>query len=97
MTREMIGDDPFPFGIKANQAMLDTLTGYSHEQGLTLREAAAQQPKWVEPDTYIPSDSNQFKQLAREIIGSHTRVRVSSSKNHVVAQSARHVSCVGAQ
>jgi 4,5-dihydroxyphthalate decarboxylase len=38
MTREMIGDDPFPFGIKANQAMLDTLTGYSHEQGLTPRK-----------------------------------------------------------
>jgi len=38
MTRELIGDDPFPFGIKANQAMLDTITGYSHEQGLTTRK-----------------------------------------------------------
>ena len=38
MTRELIGDDPFPFGIKANQAMLDTITGYSHEQGLTPRK-----------------------------------------------------------
>jgi len=37
MTREMIGDDPFPFGIKANQTMLDTITEYSHEQGLTPR------------------------------------------------------------
>jgi 4,5-dihydroxyphthalate decarboxylase len=38
MTRELIGDDPFPFGIKANQAMLDTITGYSHDQGLTPRQ-----------------------------------------------------------
>jgi len=38
VTRELIGDDPFPFGIKANQAMLDTITGYSHEQGLTPRK-----------------------------------------------------------
>lgn len=37
-TREMIGDDPFPFGIKANQAMLDTIIGYSYEQGLTPRK-----------------------------------------------------------
>ncbi len=38
MTRALIGEDPFPFGIKANQAMLDTITGYSHEQGLTARK-----------------------------------------------------------
>jgi len=37
MTRDMIGDDPFPYGIKANQAMLDTIIGFSHEQGLTPR------------------------------------------------------------
>jgi len=37
MTRDLIGDDPFPFGIKANRAMLDTIIGYSHEQGLTPR------------------------------------------------------------
>jgi 4,5-dihydroxyphthalate decarboxylase len=38
MTREMIGDDPFPYGIKANKAMLETIVGYSHEQGLTPRQ-----------------------------------------------------------
>jgi 4,5-dihydroxyphthalate decarboxylase len=38
MTRELIGDDPFPYGIKANQAMLDTIISYSHEQGLTPRK-----------------------------------------------------------
>jgi 4,5-dihydroxyphthalate decarboxylase len=37
-TRQLIGDDPFPYGIKANQAMLDTITSYSHEQGLTPRQ-----------------------------------------------------------
>ena len=43
MTRAMIGDDPFPYGIKANQAMLDTITGYSHEQGLTPRQMKAEE------------------------------------------------------
>jgi 4,5-dihydroxyphthalate decarboxylase len=43
MTREIIGDDPFPYGIKANQAMLDTITRYSYEQGLTLREMAVEE------------------------------------------------------
>jgi 4,5-dihydroxyphthalate decarboxylase len=38
MTGEMIGDDPFPYGVKANQAMLDTIIGFSHEQGLTPRK-----------------------------------------------------------
>jgi 4,5-dihydroxyphthalate decarboxylase len=38
MTRDMIGDDPFPYGVKANRAMLDTIIGYSHEQGLTPRK-----------------------------------------------------------
>jgi 4,5-dihydroxyphthalate decarboxylase len=43
LTREIIGDDPFPYGIKANQAMLDTITGYSYEQGLTPREMAVEE------------------------------------------------------
>jgi 4,5-dihydroxyphthalate decarboxylase len=38
MTREVLGDDPFPYGIKANRTMLDTIIGYSHEQGLTPRK-----------------------------------------------------------
>jgi 4,5-dihydroxyphthalate decarboxylase len=38
MTREILGDDPFPYGIKANRAMLDTIAIYSHEQGLTPRK-----------------------------------------------------------
>jgi 4,5-dihydroxyphthalate decarboxylase len=38
MTREILGDDPFSYGIKANQAMLETIIVYSHEQGLTPRK-----------------------------------------------------------
>ncbi|HUK41855.1 MAG TPA: hypothetical protein VLX11_12440 [Candidatus Acidoferrales bacterium] len=38
MTQELVGDDPFPYGIKANTAMLETVTEYSHEQGLTPRK-----------------------------------------------------------
>jgi 4,5-dihydroxyphthalate decarboxylase len=43
MTREMIGDDPFPYGINANKAMLETIIGYSHEQGLTPRKMKAEE------------------------------------------------------
>ena len=35
MTREIIGDDPFSYGLKANRPMVDRLIDYSHEQGLT--------------------------------------------------------------
>lgn len=38
MTREIVGDDPFPYGIKDNMAMLDTIINYSYEQGLTPRK-----------------------------------------------------------
>ena len=33
-TRDILGEDPFPYGIKANRPMLETLIDYSHEQGL---------------------------------------------------------------
>jgi 4,5-dihydroxyphthalate decarboxylase len=35
MTRDILGDDPFPYGLEANRPMLETLIAYSHEQGLT--------------------------------------------------------------
>jgi 4,5-dihydroxyphthalate decarboxylase len=38
MTSEILGNDPFPYGIKANRAMLETLIDFSHEQGLTPRK-----------------------------------------------------------
>lgn len=43
MTRSILGDDPFPYGIQANQAMIDTIAGYSHEQGLTLRKMTVEE------------------------------------------------------
>jgi len=38
MTEEIFDEDPFPYGIKANAAVLDTITAYSYEQGLTPRK-----------------------------------------------------------
>ncbi len=43
MSREIIGDDPFPYGVKANGAMLDMIIGFSHEQGLTPRRMSVQE------------------------------------------------------
>jgi 4,5-dihydroxyphthalate decarboxylase len=43
MTQEMIGDDPFPYGIKANKAMLDTIVAFSYEQGLTPRKMTVEE------------------------------------------------------
>jgi 4,5-dihydroxyphthalate decarboxylase len=40
MTEETLGSDPFPYGIKTNRAMLETIIEYSHEQGLTPRKMA---------------------------------------------------------
>jgi 4,5-dihydroxyphthalate decarboxylase len=34
-TEAMFGADPFPYGVKANRKMLETLIDFSHEQGLT--------------------------------------------------------------
>ena len=34
-TREIFGADPFPYGVKPNREMLQTIIDYSHEQGLT--------------------------------------------------------------
>lgn len=38
MTEKILGEDPFPYGIKANRAVLETITAYSCEQGLTPRK-----------------------------------------------------------
>ncbi|HXV47597.1 MAG TPA: PhnD/SsuA/transferrin family substrate-binding protein [Candidatus Binatia bacterium] len=35
MTQEIFGQDPYPYGVKANRKMLETLIDFSHEQGLT--------------------------------------------------------------
>lgn len=38
MTRDTVGDAPFPYGVKANRPMLERLAEFSHEQGLTPRK-----------------------------------------------------------
>lgn len=35
MTKNILGADPFPYGLNANRPMLELLIDYSHEQGLT--------------------------------------------------------------
>jgi 4,5-dihydroxyphthalate decarboxylase len=37
-TREIFGPDPFPYGVKENKKMLETLIEYSYEQGLTTQK-----------------------------------------------------------
>jgi 4,5-dihydroxyphthalate decarboxylase len=34
-TREIFGNDPYPYGVEANRGMLETIIDYSFEQGLT--------------------------------------------------------------
>jgi 4,5-dihydroxyphthalate decarboxylase len=38
-TQQIFGEDPFPYGVKANRAMLQTAIDYSFEQGLTKTRA----------------------------------------------------------
>ena len=38
MTRDVLGNDPFPYGLTANRPMLELLIDYSHEQGLTAKK-----------------------------------------------------------
>jgi 4,5-dihydroxyphthalate decarboxylase len=35
--RKVLDVDPYPYGVQANRAMLEALTQFSHEQGLTER------------------------------------------------------------
>jgi 4,5-dihydroxyphthalate decarboxylase len=47
-TRELLGDDPFPYGVQRNRKMLEDLTGHSVEQGLTQAKVAVE-------DLFAPS------------------------------------------
>jgi len=47
-TRELLGDDPFPYGVTRNTKMLEDLINHSVEQGLTPRKAAVE-------DLFAPS------------------------------------------
>jgi 4,5-dihydroxyphthalate decarboxylase len=42
-TRKVFGADPYPFGVKANRPMLETLVGYSAEQGLIPKKFALEE------------------------------------------------------
>jgi 4,5-dihydroxyphthalate decarboxylase len=42
MTQEIFGNDPFPYGVKANRKMLETLIEFSHEQGLITKKPAVE-------------------------------------------------------
>lgn len=35
MTQEIFGNDPYPYGVKNNRKLIETLIAFSHEQGLT--------------------------------------------------------------
>lgn len=37
---ELFGGDPFPYGVEQNRAVLEQMTAYAHEQGLTPRRLA---------------------------------------------------------
>jgi 4,5-dihydroxyphthalate decarboxylase len=37
-TRELMGDDYWPYGFEANRHVLETFTRYSYEQGLSKRK-----------------------------------------------------------
>jgi 4,5-dihydroxyphthalate decarboxylase len=37
-TQQIVGKDPFPYGVKANGKLLDTLIDFSHEQGLITKK-----------------------------------------------------------
>lgn len=47
--------------------------------GALITEAARQQPKWIVADSYIPSDDQQFKDLAKKIVGPEKRVQGAAS------------------
>ncbi len=42
-TRSMFGADPFPYGVKDNEKMIQTMIDFSHEQGLTPRKLTVEE------------------------------------------------------
>jgi 4,5-dihydroxyphthalate decarboxylase len=41
-TQELFGSDPYPYGVKANRKMIQTLIDFSHEQGLITKKPAVE-------------------------------------------------------
>ena len=72
--RDVFGDDPYPYGIRKNKDILDTITTYSFEQGLSPRKA--QMANSVFPydsrsidKILVTSVSNRSNLLSRETRG----------------------------
>jgi 4,5-dihydroxyphthalate decarboxylase len=53
--RELLGDDPWPYGLEPNRPTLDTFLGYAHEQGANARRLKPEElfPKSVLSDFRI--------------------------------------------
>ena len=52
-TREVMGEDFWPYGIDANRHVIETLLRYSYDQGLVTR-------KWEVDDLFAPETQNAF-------------------------------------
>ena len=48
--------------------------------GLTIAEAAKTKPEWLKPSLHIPSNSAQFKDLARKIVGNEKNAKRAALK-----------------
>ena len=55
--RDVFGDDPYPYGIRKNKDILDTITTYSFEQGLSPRKAQM-------ADSVFPYDSRSIVKIS---------------------------------
>lgn len=42
-TRQLMGEDFWPYGVEANRQVLETLTRYAHEQGLSTRPVSVEE------------------------------------------------------
>lgn len=52
--RELMGEDPWPYGVEANRRVLETLVDYAHEQGLIKNRPEVD-------SLFAPSTLNEFK------------------------------------
>lgn len=48
----------------------------------TIAAARAQKPTWTKPDTYIPSESAQFRSMAQQVVGSAKTVAEAADRVH---------------
>lgn len=54
--------------------------------GLTIAEAAKAKPGWIKPTHLIPSDTDEFKALAKQIVGGETNVKKAALKIRAYVQ-----------